>query len=100
MGYRLAIAGEKPVTTWAALRPRSRWRTLSERWKALWPKSEAWAETVKYDGVAQHLQEVWIALRASLRGVLESVSLEDIAKGDLPGDVAELVAAPGAWVGR
>jgi Rrf2 family protein len=57
-------------------------------------------ETVKYDGVAEHLQEVWVALRASLRAVLESVSLENIAKGDLPGDVAALVAAPGAWVGR
>jgi Rrf2 family protein len=57
-------------------------------------------ETVKYEGAAQHLQDVWIALRASLRGVLEGVSLEDISKGDLPPEVAELVAAPGAWVGR
>ncbi len=57
-------------------------------------------ETVKYEGAAQHLQDVWIALRASLREVLEGVSLENIAKGDLPTEVAELVAAPGAWVGR
>jgi Rrf2 family protein len=57
-------------------------------------------ETVKYEGAAQHLQDVWIALRASLREVLEGVSLENIAKGDLPPEVAELVAAPGAWIGR
>ena len=57
-------------------------------------------ETVRYEGAAQHLQDVWIALRASLRGVLEGISLENIAKGDLPPEVAELVAAPGAWVAR
>ena len=57
-------------------------------------------ETVKYEGAAQHLQDVWIALRVSLRRVLEGVSLENIAKGDLPRNVAQMVAAPDAWVGR
>ena len=54
-------------------------------------------ETTTYPGPAEHLQDVWIALRASLRAVLEHVTIEDIVKGDLPPEVARLVAAPGAW---
>jgi Rrf2 family protein len=57
-------------------------------------------ESAKYEGVAKHLQEVWVALRASLRGVLEHTNLEDVVKGDFPPEVAQLVAAPDAWVGR
>lgn len=57
-------------------------------------------ETVKYAGTAKHLQEVWVALRASLRGVLEHTTLEDVVKGDFPPDVAQLLAVPDAWVGR
>jgi Rrf2 family protein len=57
-------------------------------------------ESAKYEGVANHLQEVWVALRASLRGVLEHTNLEDVVKGDFPPEVARMVAAPDAWVGR
>ncbi len=57
-------------------------------------------ETATYEGSAKHLQEVWVALRASLRGVLEHTTLEDIVKGHLPPEVARLLAAPDAWVGR
>ena len=40
---------------------------------------------------------VWVALRANVRAVLESVTLADLAGGRLPDDIANLVADPGAW---
>jgi Rrf2 family protein len=54
-------------------------------------------ELVTYPGAAGPLREVWIATRASLRGVLEKVTLADVASGDLPAVVRELVANPDAW---
>jgi Rrf2 family protein len=54
-------------------------------------------EHVGYTGAAQALQQVWIALRASERAILEEVTLEHIAKGDLPKRVLELTADPAAW---
>ncbi|TCJ19934.1 Rrf2 family transcriptional regulator [Rubrobacter taiwanensis] len=57
-------------------------------------------ETVEYTGAAEHLQEVWIAVRASLRAVLESVTLEDLVRGELPEAVRELTRDPEAWVGH
>src|SRR5580765_6714785 len=41
-------------------------------------------ETLSYEGAASHLPEVWVALRASLRSVLEHVTLAEIASGKLP----------------
>ena len=57
-------------------------------------------EALRYDGSAEPLQQVWIALRASLRGVLESVSLDDLVAGRLPESVAELARDPDAWKRR
>lgn len=57
-------------------------------------------EQATYQGAAEHLQEAWIAVRASLRAVLEHLTIEDIVKGELPPDIAHLVADPDAWVGR
>jgi Rrf2 family protein len=54
-------------------------------------------EHVDYMGAAQSLQQVWIALRASERAILEEVTLEQIASGDLPKRVRELSADPAAW---
>ncbi|MEV5414368.1 Rrf2 family transcriptional regulator [Thermopolyspora sp. NPDC052614] len=54
-------------------------------------------EHVGYTGAAQALQQVWIALRASERAILEEVTLEHIAAGDLPKRVLELTADPAAW---
>ena len=39
-----------------------------------------------------------MAVRASLRGVLESVTLADVASGELPENVRALTAEPDAWV--
>ena len=57
-------------------------------------------EAVRYDGVAQDLQIVWMAVRASIRNVLEHVSVEDVARGRLPDHVRALAADPSVWLTR
>jgi Rrf2 family protein len=57
-------------------------------------------EDLDYAGAAQHLQHVWVALRANLRGVLETVTLEDVVKDRLPKKVLRLTEDPGAWARR
>ncbi len=57
-----------------------------------------WPEAVEYEGVAAPLKEVWIAVRASLRAVLETVTLADLVEGSLPAPVEELTRDPEAWV--
>jgi len=57
-------------------------------------------ETTSYQGAAAHLQEAWIAVRASLRVVLEHMTIEQIMKGELSPDIARLVSDPDAWVAR
>jgi Rrf2 family protein len=54
-------------------------------------------EQVAYDGAAAPLREVWIAVRANLRAVLETVTLADLAAGRLPDEVAAIAADPDAW---
>ena len=54
-------------------------------------------EHLTYDGSAESLQQVWIALRANIRGVLEHVTLADIAGGKLPREIVKLAKSPAAW---
>jgi Rrf2 family protein len=54
-------------------------------------------ESLSYEGAAEHLPEVWIALRASLRSVLEHVTLADLASGKLPTAVKERTRVKDAW---
>ena len=54
-------------------------------------------EDLEYGGAAVHLPEVWVALRASLRDVLEGVTLEDLARGRLPKPVKERTRVRDAW---
>ena len=54
-------------------------------------------EAVHYEGNAEGLQEVWIAVRASLRSVLETVTLADLARKRLPRRVASLTRDREAW---
>lgn len=54
-------------------------------------------EATQYAGSAEHLREVWVAVRASLRKVLEDVTLADVASGRLPRHVARLTSDPDAW---
>ena len=55
------------------------------------------SEQVEYVGSAKQLRDVWVAVRASLRGVLENVTLADLAAGELPELVRQLAADPDAW---
>jgi Rrf2 family protein len=54
-------------------------------------------EEVEYAGSAESLQQVWIALRANLRKVLENVTVADVAAGRLPKDVLALTRQDQAW---
>jgi Rrf2 family protein len=55
------------------------------------------SEQVQYQGSAERLRDVWVAVRASLRSVLEQVTLADLARGELPASVEALAADPDAW---
>ncbi len=57
-------------------------------------------EETAYGGAAEALPRVWIAVRANLRGVVENVSLADIAAGKLPAKIERLAEDPEAWVTR
>jgi len=57
-------------------------------------------EATSYNGPAESLQTVWVALRANLRAVLDQVTLADVVSGRLPPAVAALTADPEAWVRR
>ena len=54
-------------------------------------------EEIRYEGAAASLQDVWIAVRANLRAVLEVVSLSDLVGGALPEEVRALATNPEAW---
>jgi len=55
-------------------------------------------EHLEYVGAAAALQEVWIALRASERTILEGVTLAHVAAGELPKSVAATMKYKGQWV--
>jgi Rrf2 family protein len=57
-------------------------------------------EQTKYPGNAERLSEVWVAVRSSLRRVLEHVTIADLRDGRIPADVLELTKDEGAWVTR
>jgi Rrf2 family protein len=54
-------------------------------------------EEIEYAGSAESLQQVWLALRANLRKVLEHVTLADVASGKLPKEIMALTRQEEAW---
>lgn len=52
---------------------------------------------LEYDGSAAALQDLWIALRANIRSILETVTIADVASGKLPTRVKKVAATPEAW---
>ena len=46
---------------------------------------------------AEPLRDVWVAVRASLRAILEQVTLADIVRNELPAVVGEWTSRTGAW---
>ena len=61
---------------------------------------DAAPEDVEYTGAAASLRDVWVALRASMRTVLEATTLADVAAGKLPAGVRRLLREPDAWTRR
>jgi Rrf2 family protein len=57
-------------------------------------------EDAEYPGAASELPRVWIAVRKNLRGVVENVTVADVANGNLPDSINRLAADPDAWVTR
>ena len=57
-------------------------------------------EDVAYEGAAQNLRVVWVALRASMRSVVDEVTLEDVVNDRLPAPVRRLTEQPDAWSRR
>ncbi|WP_446667352.1 RrF2 family transcriptional regulator [Janibacter limosus] len=57
-------------------------------------------QATSYDGAATHLPTLWVAVRSSVRSVLDGTSLADVLAGDFPAAVRTAVAAPGAWENR
>jgi Rrf2 family protein len=54
-------------------------------------------EELEYEGAAEHLREIWIAVRANLRAVLEEATLAELVRGELPEAVRRLARDPEAW---
>jgi Rrf2 family protein len=54
-------------------------------------------EDVTYDGSAEALQEVWIAVRASLREVLEEVTIAHLLAKELPAGAVARTKSEDAW---
>jgi Rrf2 family protein len=57
-------------------------------------------EAVSYEGAAENLQTVWIAVRASLRSVLDDLTLSEVVEGRMPQRVRRLTEQPDAWSRR
>jgi Rrf2 family protein len=55
-------------------------------------------EKLDYAGAAGVLPELWIAVRANLRAVLEAVTVADLAHHTLPSAVARISESPDAWL--
>jgi Rrf2 family protein len=61
---------------------------------------ESAPEDLHYAGPAERLRDVWVAVRANLRGVLESISLAEVAGGHLPWRIDAILNDPEAWIKR
>lgn len=62
--------------------------------------SGQYPDALDYPGAAASLRDVWVAVRASMRTVLEHTTIADVAGGTLPAVVTELVADEDAWQRR
>ena len=57
-------------------------------------------ETLEYEGLAEPLQTVWVALRQNIRAVLETVTVKALVDGKLPKEVVALTKDPQAWTSQ
>ena len=61
---------------------------------------ESAPEDLHYPGPAERLRDVWVAVRASLRAVLEETTVAEVASGSLPWRIDAILNDPEAWVKR
>jgi Rrf2 family protein len=57
-------------------------------------------EDMSYPGAAAALRDTWVALRATMRAVLERITLADLAAGRLPENVTHWISDEDAWEAR
>lgn len=57
-------------------------------------------DQVRYDPPAEALRDVWVALRAGMRMVLENVTLADVVADRLPARVRRLIDTEDAYLPR
>jgi DNA-binding IscR family transcriptional regulator len=55
---------------------------------------------MEYQGSTMRLRDTWVAVRASVRGVLEGITLADIASDHLPDSIGRLLEGTDAWTRR
>ena len=58
---------------------------------------ESAPEDLRYEGAAERLRDVWVAVRHNLRAVLESVTLDELADGHLPWQIDAMLNDPQTW---
>ncbi len=54
-------------------------------------------QDLNYPGAAEAMRPLWVAMRASVRGVLENVTFADLATGRLPARVRRIAEDEDAW---
>jgi len=54
-------------------------------------------ENHTYEGPARHLQDVWVAVRASLRSILELTTVAQVVDGQLPDTVVAYTSQDRSW---
>jgi Rrf2 family protein len=57
-------------------------------------------EETRYVGAAAHLPDLWVAVRAAVRDVVDEVSLAALLSGKMPARVRKLITRPDAWQPR
>ena len=57
-------------------------------------------ERMAYEGSSENLRKVWVAVRASLRSVLDDLTLADVVADRMPDHIRRLTEAPDAWLRR
>jgi Rrf2 family protein len=57
-------------------------------------------EETRYDGAAENLPKLWVAVRSAVREVVDETSLADVVSGRLPNHVKKLTTRPDAWEPR
>ena len=54
-------------------------------------------EDLSYVGSAVPLREIWVALRAGIREVLETITLADVVANELPDSISRLTEGDEVW---